>query len=45
MLLNQMAQNNPQISELLKYSNPKDAFYGLAKQKGIDPDSILNMLK
>lgn len=45
MLLNQMANDNPQISALLKYNNAKDAFYGLAKEKGIDPDLILNMLK
>ena len=44
-MLNQMAQNNPQIKSLLQYNNPKDAFYGLAKEKGIDPDTILNMLK
>jgi len=25
--------------------NPKDAFYKLAKEIGIDPDSILNSLK
>ena len=34
-MLNQMAQNNPQIKSLLQYNNPKDAFYGLAKEKGI----------
>jgi hypothetical protein len=25
--------------------DPKTAFYNMAKAKGIDPDSIINMLK
>ena len=46
-LLNQALQNNPQLKQLIELSNnnPKTAFYNLAKQKGIDADYILNMLK
>ena len=43
-------QNNPQmqnIYSMIQNSNqsPKDLFYKLAEQKGIDPNTILNMLK
>ena len=42
--------NNPQLQQVMhmvKASNmtPKEYFYMLAKQKGIDPNSILNMFK
>ena len=42
--------NNPQIQQvmnLVKASNmtPKEYFYMLAKQKGVDPNSILSMFK
>lgn len=42
--------NNPQLQQvmnLVRASNmtPKEYFYALAKQKGVDPNSILNMLK
>ena len=42
--------NNPQIQNiysLLKSGtrSPKELFYSLAQQKGVDPDTILNMLK
>lgn len=41
--------NNPQLAQAIKYvndngGNPKDAFYKLAKEKGVDPQSILNSL-
>ena len=46
----QMAQNNPNMKQALDYinangGNPKDAFYKLAKEKGVDPEAILNSLK
>ena len=46
----QMAQNNPQMKQAIEYvnangGNPKDAFYKLAQERGIDPDAILNSLK
>ena len=41
--------NNPQLAQAIKYvndngGNPKDAFYKLAKEKGVDPQNILNQL-
>ena len=49
-MIGQLMQNNPQMQqamELIKASGnePKRAFYALAEQKGVDPDSILNQLK
>lgn len=46
----QMLFNNPNFREVLTYINQnggdaKSAFYNLAAQKGIDPNSILNQLK
>ena len=48
--LRQYIQNNPQVQNIysmLQNSNrsPKDFFYYMAEQKGVDPDTILNMLK
>ena len=49
MLMN-MAQQNPQTKQIIDMINssgqsPKDLFYQMAKQKGVDPNQILNMLK
>ena len=49
-LLMTMAQNNPKTRQILDFINksnqsPKDLFYSMAKQKGINPDSIINLLK
>ncbi len=49
-LLMNMAQQNPKTKQVLDMINssgksPKDLFYAMAKQKGIDPNQILNMLK
>ena len=50
----QTVQNNiasnpqlQQVMQMVKASNmtPKQYFYMLAKQKGIDPNTILNMFK
>jgi hypothetical protein len=48
-LLMNMAQQNPQIKQTLDMINnsnksPKDLFYEMAKQKGVDPNQILSML-
>ena len=45
-----LMQNNPGMKQAIDYvnangGNPKDAFYKLAKERGVDPDSILNSLK
>lgn len=42
----QRYMNNPQVQSLInQYGNPKNAFYALAKQKGIEPNEILKMIK
>ena len=49
-LLMNMANQNPQVKQvmtMIQNSNksPKDLFYEVAKQKGIDPNQILNLLQ
>lgn len=49
-MLQSVAQNNPQMQQVLSLvqsSNmtPKDLFYKMAQQRGIDPNQIINMLK
>lgn len=44
------AHTNPQMKQALNYiqqsgGNGKEAFYKLAKEKGVDPEEILNMLQ
>lgn len=50
LALNQILMNNPNINlimELIKNNggNLQTAFYNLAKQKGIDPQVVLNELQ
>ena len=50
MALQNLVQNNPNMKQAIDYvnangGNPKDAFYKLAKERGIDPEAILNSLK
>ena len=49
-LLNQMSQNNPQVKQLMTMiqksgKSPKELFYQVAQEKGVDPNEILKMLK
>ena len=49
-LLQMMANQNPQLRQVMNLINQnggdaRQTFYALAKQKGINPDDILNMLK
>lgn len=49
-MLQSVAQNNPQVRQvinMIQNSNmsPKDLFYKMAKQKGVDPNQIVNMIK
>lgn len=38
--------NNPQVQSIInQYGSPKNAFYALAKQRGINPQEILNKIK
>lgn len=50
LMLQSLAQSNPQLKGTLDLvqqygGDPRTAFYALAKQKGIDPNQILSMLK
>lgn len=46
-MIQNMAANNPQVQQLLQQSggDPKAAFYNLARQKGVNPDDVLKMLR
>ncbi len=46
-LLNNLLAQNPQVTGSINQygGNPKTAFYALAQQRGIDPNTILDMLK
>lgn len=49
-LLNNMLSQNPQMQNVMQLvnnsgKNPKDLFYELAKQKGVDPNEILRQLQ
>lgn len=48
--LNHLISQNPQMAQVMQYVNQnggdaKAAFYKLAQERGIDPNSILNQLK
>lgn len=46
--LQMLAQKNPQMAQVMNLvggRDPKDVFYELCKQKGVNPDDILNQLK
>lgn len=48
LALNQMAQNNPALSNILamtKGKDPQQVFYQLCKQNNIDPNTILSNLR
>ena len=49
MVMQQFINSNPEMKQAMEYiqangGNPKDAFYKLAEEKGVDPDSVLNSL-
>lgn len=49
-LMQTILQQNPNYNSVMQIVNnyggdPKAAFYGLAKEKGVDPSSILSMMK
>lgn len=48
-MMQQMIRSNPQMKQAMDYvnangGNPKEAFYKLAKEKGVDPDEFLKSL-
>ena len=50
MMLNQMLSNNPnyaQVQQIIQQhgGDPKQAFYSMCNQMGVDPNEILNALK
>lgn len=49
-MLQNIAMQNPRFQQAMQYANmfngdAKSAFYNAAQQKGIDPNSILNMFR
>ena len=49
-MLSQMMQNNPNYKQVMSYiqqngGDPKTAFYKMAEEKGIDPNTILSQLQ
>lgn len=48
-IITNMVQNNPNLKSVMNMvkngSNPKDLFYSMAKQRGVDPNSILSLLQ
>lgn len=46
-VIQQMLSQNPEVNTLLQQANgdPRQAFYNLAKQRGINPNDILGMFK
>ena len=50
MMLNQLANSNPALRQAMDYVNAnggdaRAAFYRLAQEKGVDPNTILSYLK
>jgi len=48
--LQSIAQNNPQMKQVMSIveqsgGDPKDAFYKMAEEKGVDPEQVLSMLR
>lgn len=48
-MLNQLSQSNPQLRQAMDFArqvgDPKEAFYQMARQRGIDPEVILSQLR
>jgi len=48
-MLQQMAMQNPQVRQAMQIMSmardPRQAFYMLAQQKGVDPQQVLDALK
>ena len=47
--INNLLQNNPNLKPIINMikngANPKQMFFEMAKQKGIDPSTILSQIK
>lgn len=49
MMVQTLMKTNPAMKQAMDYiqangGDPKEAFYKLAEEKGVDPDSVLNSL-
>lgn len=47
MVLQQVAQRNPQVAEIMQMCNgrnPKDVFFALCQQQSVNPNDILSKL-
>ena len=49
-LIQNMAKRNPRVQQIMNLVNmsgksPKDLFYQMAQQQGVDPNQILNMFR
>lgn len=46
-IIQEMLNQNPEVRTLLQQNNgdPKQAFYALAQQRGVNPNDILGMFK
>lgn len=48
LVIQQMAEQNPQMKQILQMcqgQNPKDVFYTMCQQRGIDPEQVIKLLK
>lgn len=48
LAIQQMAEQNPQMKQILQMcqgQNPKDVFYAMCQQQGIDPEQVIKLLK
>lgn len=43
--LQQLAQQNPMIANIMHSGDLKSTFYRMCEEKGVNPDDILNQLK
>lgn len=48
-IMQRATQNNPALQQAIDYvnkngGNPKEAFYKLAKEKGVDPNEVLKQI-
>lgn len=43
--LQQIAQQNPMIANIMQSGDLKSTFYRMCEEKGVNPDDILNQLK
>lgn len=47
--LDLMAKQNPAVANVMEYANSqpsyKDAFYKMAEDKGVDPNSVIQMMR